>query len=103
MTSKIEHRHDPAAGEDSLHVVLDDAAVLLFAIGAFAPQHLANDFLLRLADRGLLLGILALSIAFLMSQAGLVSLGAASVYGGVGYLFAIATSLWNLSPLAAII
>ena len=33
---------------------------------------------------------LALSVAFLMSQAGLVSLGAASVYGGVGYLFAIA-------------
>jgi hypothetical protein len=38
-----------------------------------------------------------------MSQAGLVSLDAESVYGGVGYLFAIATSQWNLSPLAAII
>ncbi len=36
-----------------------------------------------------------------MSQAGLVSLGAASVYGGVGYLFAIAMSEWNFSPLAA--
>jgi branched-chain amino acid transport system permease protein len=78
-------------------------ALLLFTIGAFAPQHLANDFLLRLADGGLLLGILALSIAFLMSQAGLVSLGAASVYGGVGYLFAIMTGQWNLSPLAAIL
>ncbi len=77
------------------------AALLIFAIGAAAPQHFATEFVLRLADGGLLLGIVALSVAFLMSQAGLVSLGAASVYGGVGYLFAIAISEWNLSPLGA--
>lgn len=73
----------------------------IFAAGAFAPQHLAGDFVLKLANGGLLLGMLALGVAFLMSQAGLVTIGAASVYGGIGYLFAIAMSVWNLSPLAA--
>ena len=82
--------------------LLAAAALGLFALGALAPPHLASDFALKLADSGFLLGILALSIAFLMSQAGLVSLGAASVYGGVGYLFAIAMSEWTFSPLAAI-
>jgi branched-chain amino acid transport system permease protein len=83
-------------------VLAGAGALALFALGALAPPHLASEFALKLADSGLLLGILALSIAFLMSQAGLVSLGAASVYGGVGYLFAIAMSEWDFSPLAAI-
>jgi branched-chain amino acid transport system permease protein len=56
------------------------------------------EFVLRLADGGLLLGILALSVAVLMNEAGLVALGGASVYGGVGYLFAISTSEWNIGP-----
>ncbi len=77
------------------------AALLIFGIGAFAPQHFATEFVLRLAGGGLLLGVVALSVVFLMSQAGLVSLGAASIYGGVGYLFAIAMSEWNFSPLGA--
>ena len=58
---------------------------------------------MRLADEGLLLGMLALSVAFLMNQAGLVALGAASLYGGVGYLFAIGMSEGDLSPLAALV
>ena len=105
-TARVAFRGGAAAAPSARggrRILAGAAALLLFAIGAFAPQHLANDFLLRLADGGLLLGILALSIAFLMSQAGLVSLGAASVYGGVGYLFAIALSQWDLSPLGAII
>ena len=57
--------------------------------------------MLRLANEGLLLGMLALSVAFLMSQAGLVALGAASIYGGTGLLFAIAVGEWNLTPTMA--
>jgi branched-chain amino acid transport system permease protein len=38
-----------------------------------------------------------------MNQAGLVALGAASVYGGVGYLFAISMSEWGLSPAGALV
>jgi branched-chain amino acid transport system permease protein len=77
-------------------------AALIFALGATAPTHFASEFALRIGCGGLLLGILALSVAFLMSQAGLVALGAASVYGGVGYLFAIAMSEWDVSPTAAL-
>ena len=79
------------------------AGALIFAIGAVAPPHFMSEFLLRLGNGGLLLGILALSVAFLMSQAGLVALGAASVYGGVGYLFAVAMSEWGLSPAGALV
>ena len=78
-------------------------AALLFALGVLAPTHVASEFVLRIADGGLLLGMLALSVAFLMSQAGLVALGAASIYGGVGYLFAIAMSEADLSPTAALV
>ena len=78
-------------------------AALVFALGMLAPTHVASDFVLRIANGGLLLGMLALSVAFLMSQAGLVALGVASVYGGVGYLFAIAMSEGDLAPTAALL
>lgn len=77
-------------------------AVIIFAVGAAVPTRLASDFVLRLGNEGLLLGMLALSVAFLMHQAGLVALGAASMYGGTGLLFAIALSEWNMTPIAAI-
>ncbi len=77
-------------------------AILLFALGALAPTHIASEFVLRIGAGGLLLGILALSVAFLMNEAGLVALGAASVYGGAGYLFAILMSEGDLSPTAAL-
>jgi branched-chain amino acid transport system permease protein len=83
-------------------ILATSAALMVFAVGGLAPQHVASDFVLKLADGGLLLGMLALGVAFLMHQAGLVTLGAASVYGGVGYLFAITMSEWDLSPLAAV-
>ena len=79
------------------------AAALAFLFGAVAPTHFAGEFALKLADEGLLLGILALSVAFLMSQSGLVALGAASVYGGVGYLFANGVALAGLSPSLALL
>ncbi len=92
------------AGSASVRALVYVAlAALLFGFGAIAPTHLASEFVLRIGAGGLLLGMLALSVAFLMSQAGLVVLGAASVYGGVGYLFAIAMSKWDLSPTAALL
>lgn len=71
-------------------------AVLL--TGLFVPQLILSDFSLKLANEGLVLGILALSVAFLMDQTGLVSLGAAAIYGGVGYLFAILLSEFAFTP-----
>jgi branched-chain amino acid transport system permease protein len=78
------------------------AVAVVFLVGAVAPTRLAGDFVLRLGNEGLLLGMLALSVAFLMSQAGLVALGAASIYGGTGLLFAIAIGQWNFTPTAAV-
>jgi branched-chain amino acid transport system permease protein len=89
-----------ASARAPLFVIL---AALLFGLGAFAPTHLVSELALRIGAGGLLLGILALSVAFLMSQCGLVALGAASVYGAVGYLFAICMSEWDLSPTAALL
>ncbi len=84
-------------------VAIAIAGASVYAIGALAPAHFVSDFAIRLGNEGLLLGMLALSVAFLMSQAGLVALGAASVYGGVGYLFAIGISEADLSPVMALV
>ncbi len=76
--------------------------VLIFVAGAMIPTRVASEFALRLGNEGLLLGMLALSVAFLMNQAGLVALGAASVYGGAGYLFSIALSEWDMTATEAL-
>jgi branched-chain amino acid transport system permease protein len=78
------------------------AGLIGLGAGAVVPIYVASDFVLRLGSEGLLLGLLALSVAFLMNQAGLVALGAASIYGGAGYLFAIGMSDWGLTPTAAL-
>lgn len=79
------------------------AGGILFGLGVTLPGYLATDFTLKLANEGLLLGMLALSVAFLISEAGLVALGAASVYGGSGYLFAIGMNEWGMSPAIAVV
>jgi branched-chain amino acid transport system permease protein len=76
--------------------------LVLFAIGAVAPTYFVSGFTLRLANEGLLLGMVALSVAFLMNQAGLVALGAAGTYGGASFLFAIGIGEWGLTPLGAL-
>jgi branched-chain amino acid transport system permease protein len=91
-----------ALGGPSLCMPLTIFAVaVVFLVGAVLPPRIVGDFALRLGNEGLLLGMLALSVAFLMNQAGLVALGAASVYGGTGLLFAIAVGDWNLTPTMA--
>jgi branched-chain amino acid transport system permease protein len=90
-------------GGPSLRLPLTIGALaVVFLVGAIVPPRIVGDFVLRLGNEGLLLGMLALSVAFLMSQAGLVALGAASIYGGTGLLFAIAVGSWNLTPTIAV-
>jgi branched-chain amino acid transport system permease protein len=90
-------------GGQSFRLPLAVAGVaIVFVLGAVVPTRFAGDFVLRLGNEGLLLGMLALSVAFLMNQAGLVALGAASIYGGAGLLFAIAMNDWNLAPTSAL-
>jgi branched-chain amino acid transport system permease protein len=78
-------------------------AAFVFVVGVAAPTRIASEFALRLGNEGLLLGMLALSVAFLMNQAGLVALGAASVYGGAGYLFSIAIAEWGMPATQALL
>jgi branched-chain amino acid transport system permease protein len=98
--------HEPAAatfgGSISRRLLAIIVGLIGLGTGAVVPTYLASDFVLRLGGEGLLLGLLALSVAFLMSQAGLVALGAASIYGGAGYLFAIGMGDWGLTPTAAL-
>jgi len=98
--------HGTATGTLGGHVSRVSFAIVAGAVGlgagALVPTYIASDFVLRLGSEGLLLGLLALSVAFLMSQAGLVALSAASIYGGAGYLFAIGMSEWDLTPAMAL-
>jgi branched-chain amino acid transport system permease protein len=89
-------------GQSSRLLLTIVALAIVFVVGAVAPTRFAGDFVLRLANEGVLLGMLALSVAFLMNQTGLVALGAASIYGGAGLLFAIALSEWDLTPMGAV-
>jgi branched-chain amino acid transport system permease protein len=76
-------------------------AGLVFAIGLAAQRYIDSTFILTLGAGGLILGILALCIAFMMHQCGLVVFGIAAFYGGAGYLYAIGISVFKLDPLAA--
>lgn len=102
MTGGLRGTATGALGNQFSRVSLAIAAgAIVVGAGALVPTYLASDFVLRLGSEGLLLGMLALSVAFLMDQTGLVTLGAASIYGGAGYLLAIGMSEWGLTPTIA--
>jgi branched-chain amino acid transport system permease protein len=71
------------------------------AAGLVGQRAIESSFALTLASNGLLLGILALAVAFLMHQCGLVVFGIAAFYGGAAYVFAIAVSAFRFTPLSA--
>jgi branched-chain amino acid transport system permease protein len=77
------------------------APVALFAAGLVAQRGTDSSFALTLGSGGMLLGILALAVAFLMHQCGLVMFGIAAFYGGAAYVFAIAVSVFHFAPLPA--
>lgn len=101
-TRAVSGLQAPAGGSPSW-ISLAIFGIVILVGGLLAPPLLLSDFSLKLANEGLILGIVALSVAFLMDQAGLVSLGAASVYGGVGYLFALLVGELDFSPLSAVL
>jgi branched-chain amino acid transport system permease protein len=75
--------------------------IAVFAAGLVVQRAIESNFALTLASSGLLLGILALAVAFLMHQCGLVVFGIAAFYGGAAYVFAIAISAFQFAPLPA--
>lgn len=76
-------------------------AVIVFLVGLTAPSVVSSTYNQGILVSGAILGMVALSIAFLAHRSGLVSLGQTAFYGGAAYLVAIATTTWGWSPLAA--
>jgi len=77
------------------------AVVAVFVIGLGLPVVVSNPYYLGIATDGAVLGILALSIGFLASRCGLISLGHTTFFGLAAYTFAISTTNWGWAPLVA--
>jgi len=78
-----------------LPVLLLAAAVCL--AGYFLPRLLEGGHLQSIVNNGLITGILALGVAFVMHQSGLVLFGIATFYGAAAYICAIAANTFGLS------
>ena len=71
---------------------------LVFVAGFFVPGILDDPFQVGVAVDGLLLGMVALAVGFLIHKSGLVSLGQAAFFGGAAYVVAIGTNKWGWHP-----
>ncbi len=80
---------------------------LLFAAvavaGLFVPAVLTNGFYLGLLIQGMVLGVAAVGIGFLMHQCGLVMFGVAAFIGLPGYLMGMASGLLGLNIHGAVL
>ena len=77
--------------------------LLLSVAGMFVPMVLTNTFQLGLLINGLVLGIAAIGIGFLMHQCGLVMFGVAAFIGLPAYLLGILTMRYGVSLNAAVL
>lgn len=91
----------PAAGARRWRLGLVWLAVTV--AGLFVPVVLTSGYYLGLLINGLLLGIAAIGIGFLMHQCGLVMFGVAAFIGLPAYLLGILTTHWNVGLTAAVL
>ncbi|WP_169801542.1 branched-chain amino acid ABC transporter permease [Hydrogenophaga palleronii] len=77
-------------------------AALCIGAGFFLPQLLNNPFYIGLAQQGIVLGIAAVGIGFLMHQCGFVMFGVAAFVGLPAYLVGISVHNLGLSTAAAV-
>jgi branched-chain amino acid transport system permease protein len=82
-------------------LILAACAVLVFGLGFLVPRLVPDPYTRTLLVSGLTLGIVALAVAVLMDQVGLVSFGIGAFYGLSAYSFAVAVTTWHWSPTAA--
>lgn len=79
------------------------ACVLVALLGCFVPAVLTQAYYLGVLINGLVLGVAAVGIGFLMHQCGFVMFGVAAFIGLPGYLLGIGCNLLGLSlPLAVL-
>jgi branched-chain amino acid transport system permease protein len=76
-------------------------AAVVLGLGLLLPTVVPDAYYLGIAVDGAVLGILAVSVGFLMRRCGLVSLGQAAFFGTAAYLVAIATTHWAWKPAVA--
>jgi branched-chain amino acid transport system permease protein len=75
--------------------------LVLFGAGFLVPQVVTDAYTQSLLVNGILLGIVALAVGFLIDQLGLVSFGIGAFYGMAAYAFTVAVTNWQWSPPAA--
>jgi branched-chain amino acid transport system permease protein len=73
----------------------------LAVLGFFVPSFMSSANTMTVLVNGLLLGLMALSVGFLLNLLGWVSFGAAAFSGGAAYLFAILCVSSQMNPTAA--
>ncbi|MGH9270943.1 MAG: branched-chain amino acid ABC transporter permease [Ilumatobacteraceae bacterium] len=76
--------------------------VVLFVAGFFVPRVVDDPFQVGVAIDGVLLGMVALAVGFLIHKCALVSLGHAAFFGGAAYVVAIGTTEWEWHPGVAV-
>lgn len=77
--------------------------LLTTLLGLFVPKVLTNNFYLGLVINGMLLGVAAVGIGFLMHQCGLVMFGVAAYIGLPAYLLGLGTLQFGLGLNGAVI
>jgi len=70
--------------------------LLVVAIGVFVPKVVTSPFYLSLVINGMILGVAAVGIGFLMHQCGLVMFGVAAFIGLPAYLVGLASAQLGL-------
>ena len=77
--------------------------IAIAAVGLFVPLVLKNSFQLGLLINGLVLGVAAIGIGFLMYQCGLVMFGVAAFIGLPAYLLGILTMQFGIGLNSAVV
>lgn len=81
--------------------LLGGIALAVFLAGFLLPGYLEGGYLQSLLNNGLITGILALCVAFIMHQCGFVLFGIAAYYGLAAYACAILVNSFGFSAMAA--
>jgi branched-chain amino acid transport system permease protein len=79
------------------------ACLVVVVAGLFVPKLLTSTFYLGLIINGMLLGVAAVGIGFLMHQCGLVMFGVAAFIGLPAYLLGMSVALLGLGTHAAVL
>ncbi|WP_134765206.1 branched-chain amino acid ABC transporter permease [Nocardioides sp. 1609] len=99
--SVVGSRRESTLRQRPAHVLRLLAILAVIVAGFAVPSLVTNPYRLTLLVDGLTLGLLALSLGFLVTQLGLFSFGAGAFFGVTAYGFAFASIEWEWSTTAS--